>query len=323
MRLVSLRSGTDTHAGLLLGERVLDLPEAEKERADWSSLPRSVRGILAGGDAVSSRIASIASDIENDAELANRLVRSGALAPTDPSRLAAPIPDPGLMLTVGMNYHDHLREMGSVAPTAPYSFTKNIAAIVGPADTIRLPPDSPDMVDWEAELVVVIGKTCHQASEAEAAACIGGYMIANDVSARNWSAAVRQQTGIMGPIYAWEMNLLGKQFPTFCPLGPALVTPDEIDDPANLAITTRINGEVMQSSNTREMIFSPAFLISHYSRFYRFQPGDIILTGTPAGVGAGRNPKRFLKPGEVVEMTIEQIGTIRNPVELGRNNSAS
>ena len=221
------------------------------------------------------------------------------------------------MLTVGMNYHDHLREMGSVAPTAPYSFTKNIAAITGPSDAIRLPPDSPDMVDWEAELVVVIGKSCHQVSEAQAAACIGGYMIANDVSARNWSAAVRQQTGIMGPIYAWEMNLLGKQFPTFCPLGPALVTRDEISDPANLAITTRINGEIMQSSNTSEMIFSPAFLISHYSRFYRFQPGDIILTGTPAGVGAGRNPKRFLAAGEVVEITIDQIGTIRNPVETG------
>jgi 2-keto-4-pentenoate hydratase/2-oxohepta-3-ene-1,7-dioic acid hydratase in catechol pathway len=174
------------------------------------------------------------------------------------------------------------------------------------------------MVDWEAELVVVIGRSCHQASEAEAAECIGGYMIANDVSARNWSAAVRQQTGIMGPIYAWEMNLLGKQFPTFCPLGPALVTRDEISDPANLAITTRINGEIMQSSNTSEMIFSPAFLISHYSRFYRFQPGDIILTGTPAGVGAGRNPKRFLAAGEVVEITIDQIGTIRNPVQMGR-----
>jgi 2-keto-4-pentenoate hydratase/2-oxohepta-3-ene-1,7-dioic acid hydratase in catechol pathway len=225
------------------------------------------------------------------------------------------------MLTVGMNYHDHLREMGSVAPTAPYSFTKNIAAITGPVDSICLPPDSPDMVDWEAELVVVIGRSCHQASEAEAAECIGGYMIANDVSARNWSAAVRQQTGIMGPIYAWEMNLLGKQFPTFCPLGPALVTRDEISDPANLAITTRINGEIMQSSNTSEMIFSPAFLISHYSRFYRFQPGDIILTGTPAGVGAGRNPKRFLAPGEVVEITIEQIGSIRNPVELGRKEA--
>jgi acylpyruvate hydrolase len=318
MRLVSLRSGTDTHAGLLLGERVLDLSAAAAARPDWADLPRSVRGILAGGDAVVSSVGAIANAIANDADLEGWLTHKGALAPIDPSRLAAPITDPGLMLTVGMNYHDHLREMNTVAPETPYSFTKNIAAITGPADPIRLPADHPDMVDYEAELVAVIGKACHQVTEAEAAECIGGYMIANDVSARNWSAAVRQQTGIMGPIYAWEMNLLGKQFPTFCPLGPALVTRDEIADPGNLAITTRIDGEVMQSSNTREMIFTPAFLISHYSKFYRFQPGDIILTGTPAGVGAGRKPKRFLAPGEVVEITIEGIGTIRNPVELAR-----
>jgi 2-keto-4-pentenoate hydratase/2-oxohepta-3-ene-1,7-dioic acid hydratase in catechol pathway len=118
----------------------------------------------------------------------------------------------------------------------------------------------------------------------------------------------------MGPIHAWEDNLLGKMFPTFCPMGPAIATKDELPDPGNVHIETRLNGEVMQSASTDDLVFGVAALIAYYSEFYLFQPGDIITTGSPSGVGYGRNPKLFMKPGDVVEVEVEQIGILRNPI---------
>jgi 2-keto-4-pentenoate hydratase/2-oxohepta-3-ene-1,7-dioic acid hydratase in catechol pathway len=127
-------------------------------------------------------------------------------------------------------------------------------------------------------------------------------------------APVFKSQGIMGAIHAWDHNILGKQFPTFCPLGPALVTRDEVGDPGHVQLTTRLNGEVMQSANTDDLVFSIPKLIAYYSQFYLFLPGDVITTGSPAGVGYGRNPKRFMKAGDVIEVSAEGVGTLSNPV---------
>ena len=150
---------------------------------------------------------------------------------------------------------------------------------------------------------------------------MAGYTLVNDVSARNWVAPVFSSSGVWGPIWAWEHNILGKQFPTFCPLGPALATRDEIPDPGSVEITTTLNGEVMQSANTRDLIFSLERVIEYYSQFYLFRPGDVITTGSPPGVGYGRNPKVFMKPGDVVAVGVDRIGTPLQPGGPGRVTS--
>ena len=170
------------------------------------------------------------------------------------------------------------------------------------------------MVDWEAELAVVIGKTCHKVTADKALDHVFGYTAANDLSARDWVQQTFDSKTHMDAINSWCINLLGKQFPTFCPLGPGLVTKSEIQDPTALQIKCRVNGEVMQSSHTSKMLFSVAQVISYVSKFYSLNPGDVILTGTMSGVGYGRNPKIFLKSGDVVEVEIEKIGILRNIV---------
>jgi 2-keto-4-pentenoate hydratase/2-oxohepta-3-ene-1,7-dioic acid hydratase in catechol pathway len=171
------------------------------------------------------------------------------------------------------------------------------------------------MLDWEGEFSVVIGKPCHRVKAAQALDYVAGYTIVNDVSARDWVAPIFSATGVMGPIHAWEHNLLGKMFPTFCPMGPVLATRDDVPDPANVKLQTRLNGEVMQDANTDDLVFSVVQLIEYYSQFYLFRPGDVITTGSPSGVGYGRNPKRFMKAGDVVEVEVEGIGILRNPLE--------
>jgi acylpyruvate hydrolase len=229
-------------------------------------------------------------------------------------KLRAPIPNPGMVLSVGMNYHEHLKEMKTPVPEKPAAFTKSVASIIGPEEPIRVPPQNPDMLDWEGEFSVVIGRACHRVSAAQALDYVAGYTIVNDVSARDWVAPIFSATGIMGPIHAWEANLLGKMFPTFCPMGPVLATKDEIPNPADVRITTRLNGQLMQDANTDDLVFGVAQLIEHYSRFYLFKPGDVITTGSPSGVGYGRSPKVFMKPGDVVEVEVAGIGVLRNPI---------
>jgi acylpyruvate hydrolase len=311
MRLVNLRRSGGCHAGVVIGDLILDLVAVADVDAR-RDLPATVRGILDAGALTAVR--ALQREVESDRQLHERFVAAGALVPSEGADLGAPIDDPRLLLAIGLNYHDHLREMGTPPPSAPYSFTKNLASIAGPRDDIVLPRSHPEMVDWEGELVIVIGSPCFGASERDATAHIAGYTIANDVSARDWVDPVFRQSGIMEPILAWELNLLGKQFPTFCPLGPFLVTSDEIPDVTALGITTRVNGEVMQSSSTAQLIFSPAQIVSYYSQFYRFLPGDLILTGTPAGVGFGRTPKRFLAAGDIVDVSIDSLGSLTNRV---------
>ena len=231
------------------------------------------------------------------------------------AKVLAPIPDPGLVLSVGMNYHEHLKEMKTPVPEKPAAFTKSVASIIASGEAIRVPPSHPDMLDWEGEFSVVIGRPCHRVKAAQALDYVFGYTLVNDVSARDWVAPIFRAQGIMGPIHAWEHNLLGKMFPTFCPMGPCIVTRDELPDPANVRIQTRLNGQLMQDASTDDLVFSVVQLIEYYSQFYRFQPGDVITTGSPSGVGFGRNPKVFMKPGDVVEVEVREIGVLRNRIE--------
>ena len=235
--------------------------------------------------------------------------------PAKGAKLLAPIPDPGVVLSVGMNYYEHLKEMKTPVPEKPAAFTKSVASIIATGQPIKVPKSNPSMLDWEGEFSVVIGKPCHAVKAAQALDYVAGYTLVNDVSARDWVAPIFSATGIMGPIHAWEHNLLGKMFPTFCPMGPCMLTKDELPDPGNVQIQTRLNGQVMQDANTDDLVFSVPRLIEYYSQFYLLRPGDVITTGSPSGVGFGRNPKVFMKPGDVVEVEVRQIGVLRNPIE--------
>jgi 2-keto-4-pentenoate hydratase/2-oxohepta-3-ene-1,7-dioic acid hydratase in catechol pathway len=217
--------------------------------------------------------------------------------------ICAPI-DPPTIYAIGLNYRKHAEETGAKIPEKPVVFMKSPTAVQDPGGPIVLPRHlRSDMVDYECELAVVIGCECKNVSRAEAMNYVLGYTIANDVSARDWQ---KQWGGSQ-----W---CRGKTFDTFCPLGPALVTPAGIKNPNDLAIRTRVNGVTMQESNTRDMIFPVDALIEFLSGSTTLEPGTVILTGTPEGVGMGRKPPVFLKPGDVVEAEIEGIGVLRNPV---------
>jgi len=279
MKLVTFELDGRARAGILEGDDIIDLGASMKE-------------VIASG-----------------------AMKRGAKYPKHQIRLRPPVPDPALVLSVGMNYHEHLKEMKTPVPEKPAAFTKSVASIIASEEPIKPPPSNPGMLDWEGEFSVVIGKPCHRVKAAQALDYVFGYTLVNDVSARDWVAPIFSATGIMGPIHAWEHNLLGKMFPTFCPMGPCIVTKDEISDPADVQIQTRLNGKVMQDANTDDLVFSVVQLIEYYSQFYRFLPGDVITTGSPSGVGFGRNPKVFMKPGDVVEVEVKEIGILRNPIE--------
>ncbi|MDP6447186.1 MAG: fumarylacetoacetate hydrolase family protein [Pirellulaceae bacterium] len=245
------------------------------------------------------------------AEGPDGLARAAAAAstgsPIDPSevRLLAPVPDPQKVVCIGLNYADHAAESGLDPPAEPVCFNKFPTAVAAHGDNIVLPPES-DEVDYEAELVVVIGRTARGVSAADAWDCIAGYTCGHDVSARDWQ--LRKPGG------QW---LLGKTFDTFAPFGPVLTTADEVPAPGELDIALRLNGETLQQSNTRQLIFPIDHLVSYVSAVCTLLPGDVIFTGTPPGVGAARKPPIFMKSGDVAEVEIESLGVLRNPV-VGR-----
>lgn len=216
--------------------------------------------------------------------------------------ILVPVPDPEKIICVGLNYRDHAIETGKQPPTEPVIFSKLPSALIADGEAIVLPKLS-DQVDYEAEFVVVIGKTCRDVGEAEAMDHVFGYCCGHDVSSRDWQYH-----------HSGGQWLLGKSFDTFAPLGPHIVHKSEVPDPGNLKIQMRINGEVLQDSSTKELIFSVPFLVSYLSQIFTLKPGDLIFTGTPAGVGVARNPQRFLKPGDRCEVEIEGLGTLSNPV---------
>ena len=213
-------------------------------------------------------------------------------------RVEAPV-RPGKVVAIGQNYRDHCRETNSPIPETPIVFAKFPTSILGHEHEIRWRTDLTEKVDWEVELGVVVGQTARHVTQEDALKCVFGYTIVNDVSARDLQFGDGQ----------W---VRGKSLDTFCPIGPVIVTADEIDDPQALDLCARVNGEVMQDSNTREMIFGVRYLIEFLSRAFTLEPGDVIATGTPHGVGVGRNPQVFLRDGDVVEMEVEHIGRLRN-----------
>ncbi len=218
------------------------------------------------------------------------------------TRLLPPVPDPRKIICIGLNYRDHAAESGVPVPPEPVLFSKYPTALIGHLDRIVLPRVS-HQVDYEAELVVVIGQGGKHISREKAGEHIGGYTIGHDVSARDWQ--------LNKPAKQW---MAGKTFDTFAPTGPELVTPDELPDPHNLGIRLRLNGQTMQDSSTSQLIFGVDELIAYLSQIVTLEPGDLIFTGTPPGVGMARKPPVWLKPGDVVEVEIDGLGILRNSV---------
>jgi len=213
-------------------------------------------------------------------------------------RLGPPIAGIGKVIAIGLNYADHAAESGVAPPKEPVIFTKAISSITGPSDSVTIPRDS-QKADWEVELAVAMGRTARHVPEEKALDYVAGYLICNDVSEREFQL---ERSG------TWDK---GKGCDSFCPLGPWLVTKDEVRDPQDLEMWLEVNGERMQTGNTRTMIFGVAHLVSYVSRFITLLPGDVITTGTPPGVGMGKKPPRFLRAGDVMRLGITGLGEQR------------
>ncbi len=214
-------------------------------------------------------------------------------------KLLNPVGRPGKIVAIGLNYMDHIRETNSTPPPRPLIFTKFTSSVINPGDEIVWSPELTKEVDYEAELAVVIGTAARRVSKADALNYVAGYTCANDVSAREIQMGDGQ----------W---IRGKSLDTFCPIGPGFVTADEIGDPQTLDIRCILNGQVVQESNTSQMVFGVAELISYCSQAFTLEPGDVILTGTPHGVGMGRTPQLWMKSGDTVAIEIEKIGRLEN-----------
>jgi 2-keto-4-pentenoate hydratase/2-oxohepta-3-ene-1,7-dioic acid hydratase in catechol pathway len=281
VRLVTLLEDERSSAGLVIGDEVVDLSD------QVLGLPPSVVGVLALGD---------------DARRA--LERAPASAarrvPLATVRLGAPVPRPPAFLGIARNYEDHIAEMGVDRPTNQTWFSKLSTCAIGPGHPIEV-PNASDQVDYEGELGAVIGRRCRHVPVERAFDVVAGYTVVNDVSVRDWQRAT-------------PTMMLGKGFDTHGPMGPWIVTADEISDPQALSVQTRINGEVRQDGTTADMIFSIASMIAHLSTVATLEPGTVLATGTPAGVGAASDPPKWLVAGDIVEIEIEGVGILVNPV---------
>jgi acylpyruvate hydrolase len=294
MKLVTYESDAKWRAGIMVDDNVVDATVAATVAAiDFETESISNRQIVQLSPHQRAKLESAAQDVA--------VAKSSDLAvfAKERARLGPPIPDPEKIICLGLNYKSHAEETGLKPPEVPILFSKYRNALTGPTSPILLPGVSEE-IDYEAELAVVIGKRSKNIAAAEALDCVAGYMALNDVSARDLQFRSGQ----------W---LSGKSLDTFAPCGPALVI-DEIDDPQNLNISACVNGQVLQHSNTGNMIFSVAETIAYISQLMTLQPGDIIATGTPEGVGFKRTPPIFLHEGDIVEVEIEGIGKLRNPV---------
>ncbi len=278
MKLVTFEAAGRRGIGVLKNELIIDLTAA--------GLASSMRELISAGPEALEAAARIESPI---------------LSITN-ARLLAPIPDPQKVVAIGLNYMDHIREQNIASvPTNPIVFAKFPSSIIGPDEAIEFDPKLTNQVDWEAELGVIIGKRARRVSRDEALSYVFGYTPLNDVSARDLQFGDKQ----------W---VRGKSLDTFCPIGPAITTADEIPNPQALRICSRVNGAMMQNSTTAEMIFPVDELVAYLSNAFTLEPGDIIATGTPDGVGVFRNPKVFLQNGDRVEIEIEKLGVLSNPV---------
>ncbi len=283
MKLVTFTHAGSTRVGVLDNGAVADLSVAAPD------LPREMCAFLEAGSPA--------------LEAARQAINNGAgRIALGEVKIETPILRPPKILAVGLNYKDHIAEAGMKTPEVPMIFNKQSTSVTGPTDPIHIPRAS-DQVDYECELAVVIGRFCRHVPKSRAAEVIAGYTIANDVSVRDWQLRVPTFT-------------MGKSWDTHCPLGPCIVTADEIGDPHGLAIKTWVNGELRQDSNTRELLFDCFELVEHLSTAFTLEPGDVISTGTPSGVGFAMKPPQMLKPGDTVRISIDKIGQLENPVIL-------
>jgi acylpyruvate hydrolase len=280
MRLLTFDDGSGPQAGLLVGEDVVPVSALDAPAS-------SVKGLLEALDT------NGLADLGERAKTAQQRIALVGL------RLLAPVPDPEKIICLGLNYRDHAEESGQEIPAAPLWFAKFANSLIGSGEEIVLPAAHPDYVDYEAELAVVIGRTANRVEEADALSFVAGAMPLNDVSARDLQ--------LQNPLWT-----SGKAVDTFAPCGPALVTLDEAGDLGSLALRTRINGKVVQEGNTSNLIFGVAEAVAWLSRTITLAPGDIIATGTPAGVGGPQGI--FLRDGDTVEIEIDSLGVLSNPV---------
>ena len=281
MRYLMFSADGETRVGALLdGDTVVDLTAA---------LPavRSIRDVIAGGDGLRAQIEAA--------------MKGAAGVPLGSCRLLSPMPDPGKVICLGLNYADHAKEGGNELPGYPALFMRGATSLIGPGEPMIVPTCS-DKLDYEAELAIVIGKTCRHVSEADAGSVIFGYTIFNDGSVRDYQRRSTQWTA-------------GKNFDGTGAVGPWIVTADELPAGASgLGIRSRLNGQTMQDSNTRHMIFSVPQTIAILTEVMTLEPGDLIATGTPEGVGYARKPPVFMRPSDEIVIEIDQIGALSNPV---------
>ena len=281
MQLVTFTHGGKTRIGAVVAEDVVDVS------GQGRNVPSDMLAFLEQGTTALEQAREVCAS------------GRGRLALAD-VRLEAPIRRPPKILAVGLNYRDHIEETGRPMPEVPMIFNKQSTAVTGPGGAIWRPKDSVEL-DYEGELGVVIGKRCRRVPKAQAASVIAGYTIVNDVSVRDWQARSATTT-------------MGKSWDTHCPMGPYIVTTDEVSDPHCLDLKTWVNGELRQNSNTKHLIFNCFDIVEHLSTAFTLEPGDIIATGTPSGVILGMDPKVWLKPGDVVRIAIDQLGVLENPV---------
>lgn len=312
MRLVTFETQGMTRLGAEHRDGIVDLNRAHalrlatrqagtvQARADMEVPPDMLRFLEAGPAALARAREAL--------QLADEVCRAGGpttaalVLPSSAVRLRAPILNPRKLVCLGLNYRDHAEEAKFAIPDCPVLFAKFATAIIGPGDPILLPAVSCE-VDYEAELAVVIGRPGRHIPQERAYDHVAGYTIVNDVSARDYQ--LRKPGG------QW---LAGKTFDTFLPMGPALVTADEVPDPQALDIRCRIGGEVAQSSSTRQLIFPVPEIVAYCSHIFTLEPGDVIATGTPPGVGMARTPPRYLRDGDTVTVEIAGLGALHNPV---------
>lgn len=294
MKLVSYHSPSGLAPGLVDDGTVYALGSA-----------LATTGLAAPADVMTVRafLEQYGDRLQEVAGVLGAAVRGGAVEPvgaTEAVRLGPPVPDPAKVLCVGLNYSDHVGETGRAMPNHPDLFAKFASSLIGADDLIDR-TDVTDNLDFEGELAVVIGRPCSRVSEEEALDYVAGLSVLNDVTARDLQ-------------YRGTQWLAGKALDHSTPFGPALVTLDEIGDPQNLDIATYVNGSQVQGSNTRHMIFPVATIVSYISQFLTLNPGDVIATGTPEGIGAKRTPPLWLRPGDKVEVVVEKVGTLQSQV---------
>jgi 2-keto-4-pentenoate hydratase/2-oxohepta-3-ene-1,7-dioic acid hydratase in catechol pathway len=283
MKLVSFRSSNQTGYGILEGESVKVLTSPQ--------FPASLMEFIQAGPETLDK--------------AKNALHSGKLPDLAAAdvRLLTPLARPGKIVAIGLNYMDHCREQKITPPKLPVVFTKFTTSIIGPLDAITWDPKLTNQVDYEVELGVVIGTTARRVSKEQALDHVFGYTVINDVSARDLQFSDKQ----------W---VRAKSLDTFCPIGPCIVTADEIPDPQALRLTCAVNGQILQDSSTAEMIFDVAELIHYLSHSFTYEPGDLIATGTPDGVGVFRSPQIFLQNGDHVVASVERIGSLENVITI-------